>query len=396
MTTEDAFLAAVKAAHRMCVFCAAAPEDKTKEHVIPQWLIAMTGDPKRVVNFGFDHSKGKVASYAWQSFTMPACDQCNARFSKLESETKSAMSELLALKALSAAQYVTLLDWFDKVRVGLWYAYLRFRNEVLPVVPSFGIADRVGRKDRLLAVYPTADESPGITLFGIDSLLFHHHPSCFGLRINNLVFLNASDDYLVSGRLGFPHPRTMFLDLDAGDPAALMLDDFECRQRVMTPVVRAQLHKPSVMVHQPILRAVESSPEFTGYLGVPAQGDPFLSARTRCSRETPPFFGAEGSLHLERNGAVAALSDEDLVTLDRITLAQGATTYDLMAQVYELQMFLSARFKFRSQNAKRLRFHQRLQRQLWLEGAQMAKQARLEGEAVRRQLLSEERGVARS
>ena len=37
---------------KRCIFCGKVPETKTKEHVIPQWLINMTGDPKRNLHLG--------------------------------------------------------------------------------------------------------------------------------------------------------------------------------------------------------------------------------------------------------------------------------------------------------------------------------------------------------
>ncbi|HDR2534145.1 TPA: hypothetical protein QCI12_004383 [Enterobacter roggenkampii] len=39
---------------KKCIFCGDKPENKNKEHVIPKWLIEMTGDKKRSGYFGFD------------------------------------------------------------------------------------------------------------------------------------------------------------------------------------------------------------------------------------------------------------------------------------------------------------------------------------------------------
>jgi len=46
-------------ATKYCVFCGKPPSDKNKEHVLPHWLIKMTGDPNRVVNLGFSKSASK-------------------------------------------------------------------------------------------------------------------------------------------------------------------------------------------------------------------------------------------------------------------------------------------------------------------------------------------------
>ena len=39
---------------KFCVFCGKKPENKNKEHIIPQWLIKLTGDPNRKINLGVD------------------------------------------------------------------------------------------------------------------------------------------------------------------------------------------------------------------------------------------------------------------------------------------------------------------------------------------------------
>ena len=40
--------------NKICVFCGLQPHSKNKEHIIPQWLIKMTGEPNRQANFGHD------------------------------------------------------------------------------------------------------------------------------------------------------------------------------------------------------------------------------------------------------------------------------------------------------------------------------------------------------
>lgn len=76
---------------KVCIFCGKRPDEKTKEHVIPAWLIKMTGDPKRMANF----SSGFVRSSIWPSrqfsydqFVFPACNRCNEKFAHLESCAK--------------------------------------------------------------------------------------------------------------------------------------------------------------------------------------------------------------------------------------------------------------------------------------------------------------------
>ena len=73
---------------RFCVFCGSPPVDKNKEHVLPQWLLRMTGDPRRVVKFGMNFEKQTVLEFSWSSLVMPSCTACNERFSELEADVK--------------------------------------------------------------------------------------------------------------------------------------------------------------------------------------------------------------------------------------------------------------------------------------------------------------------
>lgn len=41
---------------KFCVFCGKKPKNKTKEHILPKWLIKLTGKPNRQINVGLDFS----------------------------------------------------------------------------------------------------------------------------------------------------------------------------------------------------------------------------------------------------------------------------------------------------------------------------------------------------
>src|SRR5258708_31907923 len=92
---------------KICVFCGSAPESKTREHVIPQWLIKLTGDPKRMANFHVDWKKNPptMRQFAFDQFTYPACDTCNSAFAKLEDATQGIMISLLASEELAEADF---------------------------------------------------------------------------------------------------------------------------------------------------------------------------------------------------------------------------------------------------------------------------------------------------
>jgi hypothetical protein len=56
---------------QICVFSGRQPASKSKEHVLPQWLISHTGSPSRVVRFGFDKRTGEARTFSYSSFAFP-------------------------------------------------------------------------------------------------------------------------------------------------------------------------------------------------------------------------------------------------------------------------------------------------------------------------------------
>jgi hypothetical protein len=179
---------------KVCIFCGKRPESKNREHVIPKWLIALTGKPNRKVYLGREWSNPSLAKriYSLNSFAFPACETCNSKYSQMESRASGVMRSLLALSPISADDFDALLDWFDKVRVGLWLGLLYLNGNYRDLTPQFYIGNRLAAKDRLLIIYRGQGESDGLAITGIESPIFHVMPSCFGLMVNHLHFLNAS------------------------------------------------------------------------------------------------------------------------------------------------------------------------------------------------------------
>jgi len=191
---------------KTCVFCGEAPAVKTKEHVIPQWLMRLTGDPKRIASFSSIGERGKNRrAFAFDAFHFPACDTCNNDWSALEDKAKVVVEKILRNGPIKPGEWSTLLDWFDKVRVGIWLGMRMLDKNVLEIDPKFHIAQRVGLKDRMLVV-TKARFGKRLTFFGINTLAFGYMPSCFGITINDTTLLNVSYEYLLAERLGFPYP----------------------------------------------------------------------------------------------------------------------------------------------------------------------------------------------
>jgi hypothetical protein len=103
---------------KRCIFCGKPPVDKNKEHVIPQWLIKLTGDPKRITTIG--QQNGRAIRFPWLSYVFPACEQCNTEFAAMEEQAKVVLEDILQEKALGHPEISLFLDWLDKIRVGIW------------------------------------------------------------------------------------------------------------------------------------------------------------------------------------------------------------------------------------------------------------------------------------
>lgn len=56
-----------------CLFCGEDPEAKNKEHVLPQWLLKLTGDPSRTVPIAVDYKNGDVKKFSFSKLTVPSC-----------------------------------------------------------------------------------------------------------------------------------------------------------------------------------------------------------------------------------------------------------------------------------------------------------------------------------
>lgn len=170
----------------------------------------------------------------FDQFHFPSCDTCNQAYSDLESKTASAFQKVLACQNVSAEEWETLLNWFDKIRVGLWLGYHHYLGKnLLDITPHYRISERVGLTDRLLAIYRTSFAGSRINFPGIQTAMFALMPTCFTLLVNDFCFLNVSTDFLVANRIGFPHPRKITIT----DNDALIAEDIRI-------AAQPQIHKP--------------------------------------------------------------------------------------------------------------------------------------------------------
>jgi hypothetical protein len=195
---------------KFCVFCGATPDNKNKEHPIPMWLIKATGDPHRVVPL--INSKRPLST-----FHFPSCEKCNSLYGgSLEVGAQIVVSKILNDQKITSTEINTLLDWLDKVRVGLWLASIYLgKNHVRVdqttshyIKPEFHISSRIAKRDRMVAIYKTTEKIKDLCFTGTDGWYFIKSPSCFALLVNHIVFFNVSIEFLLSKQLGLPYPAS--------------------------------------------------------------------------------------------------------------------------------------------------------------------------------------------
>lgn len=231
---------------KVCIFCGQKPIEKNKEHIIPKWLIEMTGNPKRVANLCKDGEK--IISFAWQSYTFPACEECNSNFSDLESKTKDIIFKLLNDKPVSHKEFNIFLDWLDKVRIGIWLGNLMLLKKTIE--PKFYINQRVGNKDRVCVLYKVDDNEKGIGIIGTHTKIFEMSPSCFGLIINNLAIFNYSKELILSKNMGFPYLK----EYHYNEHGNLLLDEIISGSNMISyPIIDGLLYKPAIRLYQTII-----------------------------------------------------------------------------------------------------------------------------------------------
>lgn len=241
----------VKIAKR-CVFCGKPVVGKTKEHVVPQWLMKMSGDPKRSISvFSFlPHSDpARYRQMAFNSFHFPACDTCNNDFGKLENKAKSVFERIIEEEPLGQLDLVVLLDWLDKVRIGMWLGTMYLDKGSLPIEPNFHIASRIGAKDRSVIIVK-AKHGQRLSFFGSNSLPFRYMPSCFGFLINNFGLLSVSSDFLLGQRLGFPSAE----DIKTHNSGLMSYEPVPGTNKITPPPLQLPVTTFATAIHQCVYR----------------------------------------------------------------------------------------------------------------------------------------------
>jgi hypothetical protein len=251
--------------NKFCVFCGKSPRKDTKEHIIPRWLIQLTGDPYREGIFGpFRNQKTSELErkrFRFDSFAFPACEDCNKRYSELESGAKVMMQELLAGNRLSSSDIELLLTWLDKVRVGSWLISYSVQKNPLGISPLFYINRRVDACDRMVLIYRSDFKGARLSIEGSTVPVFQLQPSCFCLIVNDFVLLNVSTDFLASERLGLPYASSTSFT----DSAGISVSVVSGRESIRTPLVRLRYDQRCSQIFQPMFTRTDIRTSFPFY-----------------------------------------------------------------------------------------------------------------------------------
>ena len=241
------------AKERFCVFCGRRPQKKNREHVLPRWLIQLTGDPKRKVFLGKDWSDPKLPEryFSLSSFAFPACTDCNNRYSQMEAEVAAIIETMLSLGPLKSSNLQVLMDWFDKVRTGLWLGKDYLNKNYRGLNPTHHIDTRIAVRDRLLGIYRDNENLDGLVFGGVESPIFHMMPSCLVLIVNPLHFFNISSVALFAKQLGLPYPgnRRLVGDRDGGFMAQIVT----ATDRIEPPILPFALRDGGTILLQPFV-----------------------------------------------------------------------------------------------------------------------------------------------
>jgi hypothetical protein len=319
------------AKRRQCVFCGQTTTKQTKEHILPQWLLKLTGDPSRVVAMAIHPQTFEQIKFPWTALVMPACQACNTEYSKLESAVKPIVLSLLDRTPMTSRQAFVLLDWLDKVRIGLWLNQTILQKNIETIDPHLYVDNRIGKKDRLLYLYTLDRKDKGLNAFGIESLVFQHQPSCFALRINDVILFNASSDYAFSHGCGFWHPERIGRPIDGEFAGQLLFIGSAMTREIAHPLIDYPFLKAALRIVQPIAQQGADG-EFFGPL---RQHESY-----HLTHMSDPSRGA-GIIFRQLDDRVLPMFDPDEpMDLEEVDRLNNGNAGDILAQVYRFQTHL--------------------------------------------------------
>jgi hypothetical protein len=252
-------------------------------------------------------------------------------YSKLESAVKPIVLSLLDRTPMTSRQAFVLLDWLDKVRIALWLHQTILQKNIETIDPHLDVDNRIGKKDRLLYLYTLDGKGKGLNAFGIDSLIFQHQPSCFALRINDVILFNASSDYAFSHGCGFWHPKRIERPIDGKFAGQLLFIGSAMTREIAHPLVDYLLLKAALRIIQPIAQRTTDG-EFLGPL---RQNESY-----HLLHMSEPSRGA-GIIFRQLDDSVLPMFDlDEPLDLEEVNRLNNGNAGAIIAQVYRFQTHL--------------------------------------------------------
>jgi len=204
--------------------------------------------------------------------------------------------------------------------------------------PKFFINERIRKNDRLLRIHflsnPKGKVDTGLNAFGVESLGFQYNPSCFALKINNLLTVNSSNDFIVSKGLGFPYPETITFQSNEN---ILLLSNWNYTRKIESPIAGITLKKSSLSIYQPIHFGVETGSNF--------HSDSYFIFNCR------NYSKKEGLLFYEKGLDVISLENpKSIFEYQEVKGNEVSRIGELISEVYILQKFFTERIVNASEN----------------------------------------------
>lgn len=303
---------------KKCVFCGQKPKDKNKEHIIPQWLIRMTGREQKPI------AQSSDSTIPFMRFTLPACSACNSRYSGWEANVKDVMEKVFSDTPISTAETDLLLDWFDKVRIGLWHANYNLNPSLYNFEPKMYIDDVIGYEDRMLVVERLDITGRGILINGVESSIFVHSPSVFQMVINNYSFTSVAAVNLVSPKLGFPVITDLIFTENGGLSGVLKKGS----NKAVIPILRSVNPLPNqTIIYQPMFSQVKSSP--------------FYDNDYVRSHSVGYDVGHGGIFYQQNCGPLKYMEPYNKLHLAKTKALPGDSLNDICRRMYNLQIIIN-------------------------------------------------------
>jgi hypothetical protein len=202
----------VDEAKKQCIFCGEIPRDCTEEHIVPRWLVKLTGPPKRKGKL--HHPLGQSVPY--ERSVARACKRCNKRYERvLETPVSAAIRSIVDTRCVDFASVHLIMDWIDKLRWGNWILGLIHTGNPFRIAPTSMIDGFVGRWEQLLWIFATPEPCLRLVTLGSTYDYFYlQYPHVFGMFVNGVAFISHSE-VLCCQRLLPNIPRYQICGFDA-------------------------------------------------------------------------------------------------------------------------------------------------------------------------------------